>query len=278
MDENELVMIADNESTNGHPKVPTDNNVYPMYEERGGTGDGRHAIICFDLPCVAGFTRSVSANLVIGASGGGVAPCRVQCMAWKDLKATLLQQQRPPPEDEVPVHIDVYCSNMLLHSSNRDKMDMRAINRKDLLVPFTPATAALHKSQRKLVAWRFPTGRLYAMHGNYAHMCKKVFEARIYCSTPQKHGVWQVLGHDAELCKTFIVQGRQRPDQLAGVKRARTAPEVPLDSNEKTLFDAIMKSIDDRGVPHLSKSCVLKVLSAVRQRVVQQCSKMQLPE
>ena len=38
MDENELVMIADNESTNGHPKVPTDNNVYPMYEERGGGG------------------------------------------------------------------------------------------------------------------------------------------------------------------------------------------------------------------------------------------------
>ena len=36
MDENELVMIADNESTNGHPKVPTDNNVYPMYEEKGG--------------------------------------------------------------------------------------------------------------------------------------------------------------------------------------------------------------------------------------------------
>ena len=30
MDENELVMIADNESTNGHPKVPTDNN-YPLY-------------------------------------------------------------------------------------------------------------------------------------------------------------------------------------------------------------------------------------------------------
>ena len=91
MDENELVMIADNESTNGHPKVPTDNNVYPMYEEKGGGGDARHAVICFDL-----------------------------------------------------------------------------------------------------------------------------------------------------------------------------------DSDEKTLFDAIMKSIDDRGVPHLSKSCVLKVLSAVRQRVVQQ--------
>ena len=36
MDENELVMIADNESTNGHPKVPTDNNVYPMHGERGG--------------------------------------------------------------------------------------------------------------------------------------------------------------------------------------------------------------------------------------------------
>ena len=49
MDENELVMIADNESTNGHPKVPTDNNVYPMYEERGGAGDGRHAVMCFDL-------------------------------------------------------------------------------------------------------------------------------------------------------------------------------------------------------------------------------------
>ena len=172
----------------------------------------------------------------------------------------------------MPVHIDVYCSNMLLHSSNRDKMDMRAINRKDLLVPYTPATAALHKSQRKLVAWRFPTGRLYAVHGNFAHMCRKVFEARIYCSTPQKHGVWSVRlrGHDAKLCKTFIVQGRQRPDQLAGAKRTRTAPEVPLDSNEKTLFDAIMKSIDDRGVPHLSKSCVLKVLSAVRQRVMQQ--------
>ena len=71
MDENELVMIADNESTNGHPKVPTDNNVYPMYEERGGAGDARHTVICFDLPCVAGFTRSVSANLVIGASCRG---------------------------------------------------------------------------------------------------------------------------------------------------------------------------------------------------------------
>ena len=243
-----------------------------MDEEKGGGGDARHAVICFDLPCVAGFTRSVSANLVIGASGDEVAPCRVQCMAWKDLKPSLLQQQSQPPEDEVPVHIDVYCSNMLLHSSNRDKMDMRAINRKDLLVPFTPATAALHQSRRRLVAWRFPTGRLYAVHGNFAHMCRKVFEARIYCSTPQKHGVWSVRlrGHDAKLCKTFIVQGRQRPDQLAGAKRTRTAPEVPLDSNEKTLFDAIMKSIDDRGVPHLSKSCVLKVLSAVRQRVVQQ--------
>ena len=89
------------------------------------------------------------------------------------------------------------------------------------------------------------------MHGNFAHMCRKVFEARIYCSTPQKHGVWSVRlrDHDAKLCKTFIVQGRQRPDQLAGAKRTRTAPEVPLDSNEKTLFDAIMKSIEDRNAP-----------------------------
>ena len=78
MDENELVMIADNESTNGHPKVPTDNNVYPMCEERGGAGNPRHTVTCFDLPCVAGFTRSVSANLV--HQGARWPPAR--CNAW----------------------------------------------------------------------------------------------------------------------------------------------------------------------------------------------------
>ena len=62
MDENELVMIADNESTNGHPKVPTDNNVYPMYEERGGGGDATHAIIRSRLPCAAGCARPAATH------------------------------------------------------------------------------------------------------------------------------------------------------------------------------------------------------------------------